>query len=159
MKKKTIIGRKDKADFPELGLEELDIKVDTGAYTSAIHCHKIVTKKIDGRDVLSFTLLDPSHAQYNDTEFSTEKYTEKRIKNSFGYSEKRFIVKTDILLFGKSYNIELSLSKRGEMRFPILIGRRFLMGKFIVDPSKYDLSFKIATKNKKNEHNNIIETT
>jgi len=142
VKKKRTIGRKDKADFPELGLKDIDIKMDTGAYTSAIHCRKIETKIVDGIEILVFTLLDPSHSQYDDKEFSTDKFAEKRIKNSFGGSEKRFVIKTDIRLFEKKYVIELSLSERGEMRFPILIGRRFLMGKFIVDPSRYDLFYK-----------------
>jgi len=146
MKKKITIGRKDKADFPELGLKEIDFKVDTGAYTSAIHCHKIGTKQVAGKEVLVFTLLDPSHPKYNNKEFSTENFREKRVKNSFGGSEKRFLVKTNIRIFQKKYAIEISLSERGEMRFPILIGRRFLMGKFVVDPSKYDLSFKKSKK-------------
>ena len=146
MNNKIIIGRKDKANFPELRLKSLGIKIDTGAYTSAIHCHRIELKEKDGKEVLKFTLLDPSHPKYNKQEFSTENFHEKRIKNSFGNSEKRYVIKTDILLFGKKYPIELSLSERGEMRFPILIGRRFLMGKFIVDPSKYDLSQKRKIK-------------
>ena len=146
MKNKITIGRKDKANFPELGLKDLDLKMDTGAYTSAIHCHKIKTKKKDGKTILSFNLLDPSHPQYQNKEFSTENFSEKRIKNSFGSSEKRFIIQTDIMLFGQKYDIELSLSERGEMRFPILIGRRFLIGKFIVDPAKYDLSYKRRKK-------------
>lgn len=147
MKKKITIGRKDRASFPELGLRDIAIKMDTGAYTSAIHCHMIATKKINGTRVLHYTLLDPSHPQYGRGEFTTEAFREKRIKNSFGKSEKRFVIETAILLFGRRHTIELSLSERGEMRFPILIGRRFLMGKFIVDPSKYDLSYK-RKKNK-----------
>lgn len=146
MKKKLTLGRKDKANFPELGLKDLDIKMDTGAYTSAIHCHKIEKIEKDGKKMVVFTLLDPTHIQYQHKEFSTEKYIEKRIKNSFGSSEKRFVVQTDIMLFGHKHEIELSLSERGEMRFPILIGRRFLMGKFIVDSAKYDLSYKRRQK-------------
>lgn len=142
MKNKITIGRKDKASFPELGLKNVAIKIDTGAYTSAIHCHNIELRQKNGKELLVFTLLDPSHSQFKQQEFTTEKFSEKRIKNSFGHSEKRYVFLTDIRLFGRKYPIELSLSKRGEMKFPILIGRRFLMGKFIVDPSKYDLSHK-----------------
>lgn len=142
MEKKITIGRKDKANFPKLALKNIDIKMDTGAYTSAIHCHQIEKKEKEGKEVLVFKLLDPSHTQYQNREIVVEHYKEKNIKNSFGSSEKRFIIKTDIVLFDEKYTIELSLSERGEMRFPILIGRRFLMGKFIVDPSKYDLSNK-----------------
>jgi len=147
LKKKITIGRKDKADFPAMELKNIDIKMDTGAYTSAIHCHKIEKKIIREKEFLIFTLLDPSHPQYNQTTISTDEFREKRVKSSFGSSEKRYVIKTNIKLFNKKYTISLSLSKRGEMRFPILIGRRFLMGKFIVDPSKYDLSY----KNKKNK--------
>jgi len=142
LKNLTSIGRKDKGDFPKLGLKSIDIKIDTGAYTSAIHCHKISLKKIDGEEFLTFTLLDPSHKQYNNKELSTSDFKVKRVKSSFGSSEKRFVIKTNIRLFGKTHPIELSLSERGEMRFPILIGRKYLMGKFIVNPSKYDLSYK-----------------
>ncbi|MDA8692540.1 RimK/LysX family protein [Saprospiraceae bacterium] len=146
MKIKITIGRKDKVDFPKLGLKNIDIKMDTGAYTSSIHCREIKTKLIDGKEALCFTLLDPSHAQYKKKEYSTTNYKQKQIKNSFGSSEKRFIIETQIKLFGKKYPIELSLSERGQMRTPILIGRRFLMGKFVVDSAKYNLSYKKSKK-------------
>lgn len=146
MKQKITLGRADKADFPELGLKDADIKMDTGAYTSAIHCHKIELKTIDGKEFVIFTLLDPSHSQYADREFSTSNFHTKLIKNSFGSSENRFVVETNIKLFDKEYPIELSLSKRGEMKFPILIGRRFLVGNFIVDSSKANLSYKRKQK-------------
>ncbi len=154
MKNKIIIGRKDKANLPSLGLKNLDIKMDTGAYTSAIHCHRIEKKEKNGKEVVEFTLLDPSHPQYQDKPFSVEKFHEKLIKNSFGTAEKRYVIETDILLFGKKYPIELSLSARGEMKFPILIGRRFLMGKFIVDSARYDLSYKRKLKKLKNKLKN-----
>ena len=142
MKKKLTIGRKDKADFPELGLNNIDIKMDTGAYTSSIHCRNIHIRVIDGVEAIAFTLLDPSHMQFNNKEFIVQQFRTKKIKNSFGSSENRFVIKSKIELFGDTWPIELSLSERGEMRFPILIGRRFLMGKFIVDTAKYNLSYK-----------------
>lgn len=154
MKKKIVIGRKDKADLPELGLTDLDIKMDTGAYTSAIHCHKIARKLVDGKEVVAFTLLDPSHAQYNEHEYQTANFQEKTIKNSFGHAEKRFVIETVILLFGKLYPVQFSLSERGEMKFPILIGRRFLMGQFIVDSSRYDLSYKRRMRKLKEKEQN-----
>jgi len=142
VKEKTTIGRKDKADFPELGLENIDIKMDTGAYTSSIHCRNIEVREIDGKEAVAFTLLDPTHLQFNNKEFIVQEFRVKQIKNSFGSSENRFVIKSKIELFGKIWPIELSLSERGEMRFPILIGRRFLMGNFVVDTAKYNLSYK-----------------
>lgn len=153
MGNEIVIGRKDKGDFPGLELKNIDLKIDTGAYTSAIHCHKIGIKEIDGKRILSYTLLDPTHKKYGNKEFSTDKFQEKRVKSSFGASEKRFVIETTIRLFGKIYPITLSLSERGEMKFPILIGRRFLMGNFIVNPSKYDLSYKRKLLLRKNKEN------
>lgn len=143
MKKKKLIGRSDKADFPDLDLYDIDIKIDTGAYTSAIHCHKIKEKEINDQRMISFVLLDPSHPQYNKKQYQAKIHKEKLVKSSNGKAEKRYIIKTKILLFGKKYSIELSLSERGEMRYPVLIGRKLLRGKFIVDSELSNLSFQL----------------
>ncbi|RPI42243.1 MAG: peptidase, partial [Bacteroidetes bacterium] len=63
---KTILGRGDRADFPQLGLENIEIKIDTGAYTSSIHCHQIQEVIHEDRRMIRFRLLDPSHPKYHD---------------------------------------------------------------------------------------------
>lgn len=139
---KLTIGRRDFADFPELGLRDIAVKVDTGAYTSAIHCHHIkVKQRPDGTEVLTFKLLDPTHADYNERAFELTTFRTKRVRSSNGKAESRYLVKTKIRLFGRDFPIELSLSERGEMRFPVLIGRRLLMNRFVVDPAATDLSY------------------
>jgi hypothetical protein len=139
---KRIIGRKDKADFPELGLKGIAIKIDTGAFTSSIHCSSIKEEKIDGKWRIKFKLLDSSHPAYENKELVFTKYKQKRIKSSFGSSEKRFVIETTILLFGEIYPIELTLSERGEMKFPVLLGRMLLNKNFIVDTQKTSLSIR-----------------
>ena len=138
---KLIIGRSDIADFPKLKLEDVPVKVDTGAYTSSIHCRNIEVRSIEGKDVVTFVLLDPSHSQFEFKISSMERFREKVVKSSNGQSEERYLIHTTIRLFGKTYPISLTLSERGEMRFPVLIGRKFLMGKFIVDPAEASLSY------------------
>jgi hypothetical protein len=147
MIEKKIIGRKDFASFPELGLEKVAIKIDTGAYTSSIHCHHIEEITIDGERLICFDLFDPDHKNYSNQKFTTSKYKQKVIKSSSGHAEKRFVIKTNILLFGIEYPIELSLSERGTMKYPILIGRKLLKKKFIVDTAKINLSFKHQKNN------------
>jgi len=137
---KKIIGRKDKADFPELGLENIPVKVDTGAYTSSIHCTAIEEKKIEGEWTIIFRLLDEEHPEYNNREFRFTSYQQKRIKNSFGDSERRYIIRTSITLFGESFPVDLSLSERGQMKYPVLLGRKLLNRRFIVDTQKTNLS-------------------
>ena len=146
MKKKPdlrkIIGRKDKVDFPKMRLYDVDAKIDTGAFTSAIHCHNIKITEKDGQEYVSFYLLDPTHPDYNEKRFRVPLHAKKRIKNSFGKSEERCIIKTLITLFGEKFEIELSLSDRSKMEYPVLIGRKLLKKGFVVDVSKSDLSYK-----------------
>lgn len=148
---KKTIGRKDKADFPELNLENIELKVDTGAFTSSIHCHHIEEYDDNGDKWIGFFLLDPSHPEYTERKYKSKNYTERTIKNSFGQSEKRFIINTIIFIFGEEYPIELSLSERSEMKSPILIGRKLLNGRFIVDTDKANLSYKLKKKQQKQQ--------
>jgi hypothetical protein len=138
---KKIIGRSDIIDLPQLELFQLSAKIDTGANTSAIHYHHAEIIEKDGQQVLHFTLLDPSHPEYNDKSFYFSAFDQREIKNSFGHSEVRFVIDTEIVLFGQIYMTEFSLSDRGNLKFPILLGRKLLRN-FVVDVSKRNLSFK-----------------
>lgn len=135
--KKITIGRKDKVDLPELGIENIPAKVDTGAYTSSIHCKNICIKD----DVLSFEI----HLKGGDNDlqkrYETRKFYQKKIRSSNGKSEIRFVIKSEILLFGRSFVTEFSLSDRSKMKNPVLLGRKLLRHQFLVDVSKKNLSF------------------
>lgn len=134
MKSKATIGRFEKVSLPELGLAMLDAKVDTGADRSSIHCHNIeVDKK---KRVVSFNLLDPSHPDYNEKKFTLPLHSMRWVKSSNGTKEYRVYVKTKIEMMGKEYPIELSLADRTAMSFPMLLGRKFLHNRFLVDVSK-----------------------
>ena len=140
------LGRIDKADFPELHLEDIEIKVDTGAYTSSIHSHEIKKVVLNSESHIEFKLLDPSYPKYNDIVFKSKNFNEKEIKSSFGTIENRYIIKTNIVIFDTEYKIELSLSERSDMKYPVLLGRKFLNKEFIVDTSLKNISFKLKQK-------------
>ena len=140
---KTTIGRVDKADFPELSLIEIDVKIDSGAYTSSIHCANIEEINVNGEKIIKFTLLDPEHPLYNNKEFSTKKYTSKAVKSSNGISQERFLIETEIFIFNQIFSIHLTLTERKDMKFPVLLGRKFLNKKFIIDTAKKNLSYKL----------------
>lgn len=137
-----IIGRIDKADFPTLELYDIDIKIDTGAYTSSIHCHKVWVDN----DELVCIFYDEDHPRYNGKEIRFKAYTFAKVKSSNGLVQKRYKVKTSILLFNKKYIISLTLSTREDMKFPVLIGRKFLTKKFVVDVTQKDVSYNSKTK-------------
>ncbi len=141
----TVIGTHDKIDLPELGISDLECKIDTGAFTSTIHCSKVEVVERNGKPQLDFCVLDKWHPQFNDVVHTATDFTEKKVKSSNGVSESRYVVKTHAVLFDTTYPITFTLSNRKRMRFPVLIGKRFLKNKFLVDVSKKDLSFKQKT--------------
>ncbi len=126
-----IIGRREIVSFPDLGLFGLVAKIDTGANTSALHCHDVRVEN----GVLYFKLLDESHPEYDDREHRFEQFEEKLIRNSFGQSELRYVVRTTIMLGNRKIRSIISLSDRAQMRYPVLIGRRLLKNRFNVDVS------------------------
>ena len=137
-----IIGRKEKIDLPEIGLKNIDAKIDTGAYGSALHCHKIEVRQKNGKDILTYKLLDPSHHSYENRVLKSEDYSLKTVRSSNGLKETRYTIKTKIIVFNKTYNIEFSLTDRKGMKTPILLGRKFLSKRFLVDVNSKDLSHK-----------------
>ena len=125
--------------FPELGLEDIEAKVDTGAYRSALHCHDmevVVKKKVR---VLQCRLLDPSHPNYDEKELHFKEFTETVVKNSFGQVEERFAVKIKIKIGDALIKTDFTLTDRSEMKYPVLLGRKFLKNRFLVDVSKLNV--------------------
>jgi hypothetical protein len=129
MTKKIIIGRVEKATFPELKLYNIHTKIDTGAYNSSIHCEEI--KEIDGRLYCRFAY--PLTAASNNKYLIFDTYNIAVVKSSNGQSERRYKIMTSIFFGDKEYSIALTLTDRGEMRYPVLIGRKFLKKRFLVD--------------------------
>ena len=125
-----IIGRREFVDFPLLGLNNMEAKIDTGAYTSSLHCETIFVRTENALPVLYFTLEQDQKLPHRFENFNT-----KRIKNSFGEMEERFVIKTLITIGKKRIVSTISLSNRDTMRYPVLIGRRILKGKFLIDVS------------------------
>ena len=133
-----ILGRYDRVDLPGLGLTNIHAKVDTGAYSCSLHCSR--AEVIDGK--LEFILLDEEHPEFTGMKFVFEKFTQREVKNSFGEAEMRFVIKTTIKIHNQTIKAEFSLSDRDKLRFPVLLGRKILRHRFLIDVTEKDLSFK-----------------
>lgn len=123
-------------------LFDIEVKIDTGAFTSSIHCKDV---KVED-SYLKCTFLDENHPAYHEKEYIFDEYDVKVVKSSNGIAEPRYQIKTEIVMFGKTYDIHLTLSDREEMRFPVLLGRKFLSKRFVVDINKSNLSHKQKNK-------------
>ena len=134
----NILGRYDRVDLPELGLSDIHAKIDTGAYTCSLHCHK--AEIIDGN--LEFILLNEEHPEFRGMKFTFREFEKRDIKNSFGEVEKRFVIITTIEIYNEEITTEFSLSNRGSLKFPIMIGRKILRDRFLIDVKSKNLSYK-----------------
>jgi hypothetical protein len=97
---------------------------------------------LNGVEHIKCNFLDPTHPQYHDKEFCFENFKMRSIKSSNGSVEERVSIKTEITIFQKKYPIELTLTERIEMRHPVLLGRKFISKRFLIDTSRKNLSLK-----------------
>ncbi|WP_254413372.1 ATP-dependent zinc protease family protein [Dyadobacter diqingensis] len=141
MKKKIeLIGATDIVDLPELAWYNVPVRVDSGATTSSIHCARVRLIK-DGDETRLCFYLDAKKGAPQQS-FSVSEFKETVVRNSSGKEEKRYVIKTQIIIFGRKIRTEFSLANRKKMSYPILLGRKLLKGRFLIDVSQKDLSAK-----------------
>ena len=143
---KQIIGRAEWVHFPQWELYNLNAKVDTGAYTSSLHAHHISVVEEGPPPVVRFYLLDPQHSAYNNRQLKMPVKQQRLVKSSNGTAERRFIIETTITIMGEQLPVELSLTDRSEMKYPVLLGRKILTGRYIVDVDTIHCSKKYKNK-------------
>ena len=121
------IGRKEYVKIPIISKNKYIAKIDTGAYTNSIHIKGIVM--LDNGIEVTF---DDGIKVF----FNRGDYHMKKVISSNGTSEIRVLVKIKLKLGRKVYNTKFTLTDRSNMKNSILIGRKFLRNRFIVDVSK-----------------------
>lgn len=132
---KIVIGRLEKISFPEIGLFDIPAKVDTGAYRSSIHAQDI--NEDTKNKNLTFNLLSGHRLTDKEAKIvTTSEYRVVTVTNSFGHSEERYEVLFKTKLGPKIFHTKFTLSDRTQLNFPVLIGRKLLNHRCIVDTSK-----------------------
>lgn len=136
---KVIIGRSEELSFVDLDAPFVPAKTDTGAYRSAVHAKNIKVDKETGE--LSFELLGghPVCGALSST-VTTKQFSTATIENSFGHREERYEVKLKVKLGPKVFIARFTLADRGKKIYPILLGRKLLNNRFLVDSAKSSLN-------------------
>ena len=127
------VGWREWAALPELGLPRLRAKVDTGARSSALHVERQWRFVDSGAPWVGFVLLPRAHA--GEVEAAAAIVDERLVTDSGGHRTARVFVRTRLRLAGIEREIEMNLSDRCGMRFPLLLGRTALADAFTVDPA------------------------
>ncbi|MEO0331738.1 MAG: RimK/LysX family protein, partial [Bacteroidota bacterium] len=85
--------------------------------------------------------------EYDDKPLLVKNFSDKVVKSSTGQAEHRYAITTEVVIFNKKRTVEFSLTDRQEMKYPVLLGRKFLAKRFLVDVRKVDLSYKLKISN------------
>ncbi len=129
-----VIGWREWVSLPDLGVERIKAKVDTGARSSAIHAHGAERFLAGGREWVRFGIhplqRDEEHVVIAEAEILDERY----VRSSSGTRDRRLVIATSVRLLGELWPIELTLSSRDEMGFRMLLGREAIRRRLWVDP-------------------------
>ena len=129
-----ILGWREWVSLPCLGIAAIKAKLDTGAKTSALHAWDTSLRMIDGRRWIRFR-VDPMHRGKATSVVCEAPLSDRRwVMNSSGARERRYIISTTLQIGPSRWPIELSLTNRDAMEFPIIIGREAMRDRLIVDP-------------------------
>ncbi|WDI30581.1 RimK/LysX family protein [Hyphococcus flavus] len=133
-KPRTRIGWREWAALPDLDVERINAKIDTGAKTSAIHAFRIREIELEDKPHVEF-FLHPVQRRKHPEVYCCAPIADKRvIRSSNGQEEERFVIATRLRLGQRFWKIDLTLTNRDAMGFRFLIGRDALRRKFLIDP-------------------------
>jgi len=135
-----LVGWREWVGLPELGVQMVKAKIDTGARSSALHAWNIRRFEKDGAPWVAFDL----HPMQRDNNVviacQAPILGERRVRSSSGAIQLRYVIKTVLELGERRWPIELTLTNRDQMGFRMLLGRTALKRRAIIDPSGSFLS-------------------
>src|SRR5690349_3983748 len=129
------LGWRERLALPQLGIDVLKAKLDTGARSSSLHVDTLDAFERDGSTWLRFSMTVGPRHHPRAVECEARALDRRVVTDTGGHGTERWFVRTDVLLAGERYPIEVSLTDRRHMLFPMLLGRSALLGRFAVDPS------------------------
>jgi len=132
---KNVIGWREWVSLPDLKIKRIKAKIDTGARTSALHAEKIAPFTKDGAAYVRF-VVHPLQRQRKPAKTCVALVIDhRRITDSGGRSEERYVIRTVLSIGRVSWPVEFSLTNRDQMGFRMLIGRQALRRRYVVDPA------------------------
>lgn len=134
--RRTVIGWREWVALPELGVPAIRAKADTGARSSALHAFGLEVVEVEGRSVARFAVHPDHRSPGPAVVVETDVIGERRIRNPGGRSETRPVISARIAVGEIAFDTEISLTRRDDMGFPMLLGRQTLRRRFLVDPGR-----------------------
>ena len=128
------LGWREWVSLPDLGLQRIKAKVDTGARTSAIHAFALKSYEEDGRERVR---MHPNQKDTDTVVVCDAAVIDKRVvTDSGGHKEERFVIETTLQIGEHAWPIEATLTARDDMLFRMLVGRTAMKGRAVVNPGR-----------------------
>ena len=140
------LGWREWAALPDLGLPAIKVKVDTGARTSALHAFYTEKYRLESVDMVKF-LIHPIQRNYD---FQVECHAPlidfREVSDSGGHREMRYVIETSIVIGNRRWPIDITLTNRDNMRFRMLLGRRAMEARAVIEPGASYLNGKLKAR-------------
>lgn len=133
---RTVIGWREWVALPDWGVATIKAKIDTGARTSALHAFDVVTVEREGGAWVRFAIHPWQESSRDEVVVEARLVDRRPVRSSSGAAHVRLVVATAVELAGRSVPMEVTLTRRDEMGFRLLVGRQALRGAYVVDPSR-----------------------
>ncbi len=133
------IGRREWACLPDLNIKAIQFKTDTGAATSALHALDIDLFQRDGEQWVRFNTHSKADEELPHITCEARVFEFRNVTNSGGKTERRPVIKTTLLLGDYKAKIQLTLTGRSDMAYSMLLGRRAMQNRMLVDPARLHL--------------------
>jgi hypothetical protein len=131
-----VLGWREWVALPELGIDAIKAKIDTGARTSALHAYRITVFEDDGRRRVRFAVRPVQRRKQPEVECIADVIDERMVTSSSGHRERRLVIRTPLDVGGRTWPIEITLTDRDEMSFRMLLGRQALRRRVLIDPGR-----------------------
>lgn len=134
--KKPIVGWREWVSLPDLGIDWMKAKVDTGARSSSLHAHDVEHFERDGAPWLRFVVLPWQGSDLDATVVEAPLHESREVRSSTGETQIRPVVRTTVRVAGVEHPVDVTLTDRSGMRFRMLLGREAVRRRFLVDPGR-----------------------
>jgi len=131
----TLLGSEEWCQLSNLHIPAIKVRVDSGAKTSSIQASKIKPFVKDGQDWVKFEVNPLQDNMTISVPCEARVYSRRIVKSSIGIAEERFVIRTQVVLGGMSFDIQLTLASRDTMEYRMLLGREALVGRYLVNPA------------------------
>ena len=128
------VGWREWIALPDLRLSWIKVKVDTGARTSALHARNIDYFEKDGAEWVRFYLRPVAGSEGTGERCEAMVIEHREVTDSGGNTERRPVIRSTAVIGEHQFLIDITLTDRSAMRFPMLLGRTALPRDAVVLP-------------------------